>query len=157
MTQQALEPRAITVLVIDSNPASREATLELLAESGYKVRGPPGSPAKPPTPALADPAPPGPPQTLACARGSEALDLLSERVRATGSPGVEVVLKDHAPPASNAVRFLHRLAERPALAGVLPIGERPLPALPPCMAPGNGVGVSQGAGWDPERRALRAR
>lgn len=37
-TREALEPRAITVLVIDSNPGSRGATLRLLEECGYKVR-----------------------------------------------------------------------------------------------------------------------
>lgn len=48
-------------------------------------------------------------------RGSEALRLLEER--ATSGCGVHVVLKDHEPPSSNAVRFLKRLREHP-LAGL---------------------------------------
>ena len=81
------------------------------------------------------------PQTLACARGSEALELLNENVRATGCPGVDVVLKDHTPPATNAVRFLHRLRRAPlALAGVLPIGEAPALLPGPCMVCGRACG-----------------
>ncbi len=56
-------------------------------------------------------------------RGSEALRLLEERV---GSGyGVDLVLKDHEPPTSNAVRFLKRLREHPLarLRAVPVIGE----------------------------------
>lgn len=48
MATQELEPRSIRVLVVDSDAQSREATLGLLAECGYKVRGAPGAPARPP-------------------------------------------------------------------------------------------------------------
>lgn len=88
-TQAALEPRGITVLVVDNNQSSREETLRLLHDCGYKV--------------------------VAAQRGSEALQLLADRVAATGSPGVDLILKDHDPPATNSVRFLHRLKERQEL------------------------------------------
>ena len=68
---------------------------------------------------------PAPPrlQVVAAQRGSEALQLLADRVAATGSPGVDLILKDHDPPATNSVRFLHRLKERQELSKTPCIGE----------------------------------
>ncbi|KAI3436539.1 hypothetical protein D9Q98_005956 [Chlorella vulgaris] len=81
----------ITVLVVDNTP-HRASTLRLLAAAGYS--------------------------TVEAQRGSEALKLLEDRLAATGSHGVDAILKNHDPPEGNAVRFLHRLRERPALSAI---------------------------------------
>lgn len=62
-------------------------------------------------------------QTVEAQRGSEALKLLEDRLAATGSHGVDAILKNHDPPEGNAVRFLHRLRERPALSAIPTISE----------------------------------
>lgn len=51
---------------------------------------------------------------------------------ATGSPGVDVILKNHDPPESNAVRFLHRLQQSPALQAIPTISEWPPEGPPAC-------------------------
>lgn len=131
MQKAGLEPRAITVLVVDNNPSSRASTLRLLQECSYNVRrawGPGGAVAvRAALPSLLWTVcrtywARSLLQAVAAQRGSEALRLLEERAAATGSPGVHVVLKDHDPPASNAVRFLHRLREHPSLRGLPVIG-----------------------------------
>jgi hypothetical protein len=70
-------------------------------------------------------------QVVAAQRGSEALQLLADRVAATGSPGLDLILKDHDPPATNSVRFLHRLKERQELSKTPCIGECGAP--PVCL------------------------
>ena len=55
--------------------------------------------------------------------GGEALDLLLENLRATGHPGVDIILKQHEPPSSNAPRFLRKLRAVEALASLPVIGE----------------------------------
>lgn len=55
--------------------------------------------------------------------GGEALDLLAANLRATGSCGVDIVLKEHDPPTSNAARFLKKLRAVEALASLPVIGE----------------------------------
>ncbi len=63
------------------------------------------------------------PQTVEAQSGGSALQLLEERAAATGSPDVDVILKNHDPPGSNAVRFLHRLSEHPSLRSIPTVGE----------------------------------
>lgn len=65
-------------------------------------------------------------QTVEAQCGSEALKLLEERLAATGSPGVDAILKNHDPPESNGVRFLHRLREHPRLRNIPTVGEHAL-------------------------------
>lgn len=152
LPSERAEPQGITCLVVDANPGSRAATLRLMEEAGFKVRGsqPPAlagggglraSPGMCTDAARAEPLPAL--QALACASGRAALELLDARAAAAcpsgAGPGVHCVLKDQSE-ASNAVRFLHRLRERPALASVVPIGE-PRPARPPPRACPAGLGA----------------
>ena len=112
--QRLSEPGSITVLVVDSKPASRAATLQLLRSAGYQVRARPGITQRPPgfappRNALAKPRPGAVAQTCQCGTAADALDLLLSRQKGSAAPGIDVVLKDHEPPSSNAERLLRQL------------------------------------------------
>lgn len=117
------EHGAITVLVVDSDSASSAATCALLTACAYQVRRarsvrPSQRPLWPPLYQRSLFCP----QALAVTSGAAALRLVEER--AAAGQGVHIVLKDHNPPASNAVRFLRRLREHatPALRDTPVIG-----------------------------------
>lgn len=137
------DPQQIRVLVVEPQN-SRSQTLRLLLECGYKVGmmqgAPPACRAHPRRPRNCLPWPRGSPrqrhrarqrpsalppaQATAVQTGSEALQLLSTQLAASGEPGFDILVKEHEPPASNATRFLRKLQAADA-GGVL----RTLPVI----------------------------
>ena len=55
-------------------------------------------------------------------KGSEALALFAQNIAAGRGPSVDVILKAHDPPASNAPRFLQKLGEIESLKAIPTIG-----------------------------------
>lgn len=62
--------------------------------------------------------------------GKDALEVLDERLQAGAGPGVDVILKEHDPPGSNAVRFLQKLRETAQLTFIPVIGAPPAARIP---------------------------
>ncbi len=58
---------------------------------------------------------------------AEALQLLKEQQARDGAPGVDLILKEHDPPAANACRLLTRTLEDDVLRTVPVVGELPSP------------------------------
>lgn len=59
---------------------------------------------------------------------AEALQLLKEQQTRDGAPGVDLILKEHDPPAANACRLLTRTLEDDVLRTVPVIGKSTPPA-----------------------------
>ena len=130
-----LQPNgALTVAVIDPNASSRSSTAKLLEENGYKVRFTSmhdmillSNSTFPKTPQISC----SPPQIFsiitlqvkAMQKGSEALALFAQNLAAGLGPSVDVILKAHDPPASNAPRFLQKLGEIESLKTIPIIGK----------------------------------
>jgi CheY-like chemotaxis protein len=56
---------------------------------------------------------------------AEALQLLKEQQARDGAPGVDLILKEHDPPAANACRLLRRILEDDVLRTIPVVGAAP--------------------------------
>lgn len=129
-----LSPQSLRVLVVDSKASARQEVTALLRKCSYQVRmwsgwamscketvlsrefalGGPMRPAWKPL---------FPVQVMEVKSTAEALQLLKDQQARDGAPGVDLILKEHDPPAANACRLLRRTLEDDVLRTVPVVGE----------------------------------
>lgn len=87
--------------------------------------------------------------------GSEALQLLQAQLQESGEPAVDIILKEHEPPTSNAPRFLKRLEG--VLRTVPVIGAWPLVAAGPSGHGPCSLGIMQSprSRWQPRKATIQ--
>ena len=130
-----LSPQSLRVLVVDSKASARQEVVALLRKCTYQVRCglvssvrwqeaeaigwfrvavPPVRPGCKPLPVL---------QVMEVKSTAEALQLLKDQQARDGAPGVDLIMKEHDPPAANACRLLRRTLEDDVLRTVPVVGE----------------------------------